>query len=38
MTLKVGHYWPASETPLKWRAEDGPPLNAGGSFVIFRGS
>ena len=31
--LLVGHQWPASETPFKWRftggADDGPTLNAG---------
>ena len=40
----VGHHFPFSETPFKmvfrWRADDGPTLNAGlkfGSFVIFKG-
>ena len=27
--LLAGHHRPASETPLKWRADDGPTLNAG---------
>ena len=26
--LKVGHHRPASETPFKWRFNDGPKLNA----------
>ena len=25
----VGHHRPASKTPFKWRAVDGPSLNAG---------
>ena len=33
ISLLVGHQWPASETPFKWRftggADDGPTLNAG---------
>ena len=32
--LCEGHHRPASETPFRWRAEDGPTLNAG--FVDLR--
>ena len=28
MTIKVDHHRPASETPFRWRADNGPPLNA----------
>ena len=27
--LKAGHHRPASETSFKWRADNGPTLNAG---------
>ena len=27
--LKSGHHRPASEMSIKWRADDGPTLNAG---------
>ena len=29
MPLKVDHHRPASETPFRWRADNGPQLNAG---------
>ena len=35
--LKARHHRPASETPFRWRADDGPTLNWLGSFVIFQG-
>ena len=37
ISLKAGHHRPASETPLmafRWRADDGPTLNAG--LVVLR--
>ena len=43
LSLKVGHYWPASKTPFKWHFPDGPMMaQLGniecwlGSFVIFQ--
>ena len=27
--IKVGHHWPAIEMAFRWRANDGPTLNAG---------
>ena len=39
MPLKVGHHWPASKTPFKWRFAGVPIMECWlGSFVIFRGS
>ena len=39
MPLKVGHHWPASETPLKWQFAGMPIMECWlGRFVIFRGS
>ena len=29
VTLKAGQQWPASITLFRWRANDGPSLNAG---------
>ena len=29
MPLKVGHHQPAIEMAFLWRADNGPPLNAG---------
>ena len=34
ISLKAGHHRPASEMAFRWRADDGPTLNAG--LVVLR--
>ena len=29
MPIAAGHHWTASETPFRWRADDGQTLNSG---------